>query len=235
MPESRIYVGTSGYSYPQWKGTFYPEKLAATKFLEFYAQRVATVEINNSFYRFPGQKMLEEWRERTPPDFRFAVKANQRITHAGQLRDVGQVTQDFVERCSALGDKLGPILFQLPPTLKRDDERLGGFLAVLPRGARCALEFRHASWLDEQVLAMLSGAGVALAVSDGEKLTPPRLATANFCYVRLRRDDYDAAALTGWRGWFQEQAAAGHEVYAYLKHEDARSPEEFLRILQGQA
>lgn len=234
MPDGCIRVGTSGYSYPQWRGSFYPEKLAPAAFLEHYASRCCTVEINNTFYRFPGQKMLEDWRERTPPEFRFAVKANQRITHSGQLRDVGQLTQDFIERCAALGDKLGPILFQLPPTLKRDDDRLQKFLAALPPGARCALEFRHASWFDEHVLALLAGARAALVISEGEKLAPLRATTTDFCYVRLRRDDYDQTALTAWRSWFQEQSSAGREVYAYLKHEDERSPEPFLRALQGQ-
>lgn len=232
MAEGRILTGTSGYSYKEWKGSFYPQDLAQTKFLEYYAEHLPTVEINNTFYRFPSQKMLEDWRTRTPDAFRFAIKANQRITHTSRLQDVSEVTRDFLERCGALGDKLGPILFQLPPNLKRDDERLDGFLAGVPRGARCALEFRHATWFDEAVYAKLSGAGVALVISEDDKGSAPRLATADFCYVRLRKDEYDEDAQADWAAWFAAQSQAGRDVYAYLKHDQSGpSPEPILQRL----
>jgi uncharacterized protein YecE (DUF72 family) len=232
MPTGRLFAGTSGYSYKEWKPAFYPEKLPATQFLAYYAERLGTVEINNTFYRFPGAGLLKAWRDGTPAAFRFAVKANQKITHHGRLREVGELTRDFVERCAVLGDKLGPILFQLPPNFKRDDERLAPFLAELPTGPRYALEFRHVSWFDDAVLARLREAGVALGISEGEKIDPPHVATADFCYIRLRKETYGPAELSAWRAWIGEQRAAGRDVYAYLKHDEkGDSPEHALRLL----
>ncbi len=232
MPLGRLYAGTSGYSYKEWKPAFYPEKLAAAKFLEYYAERLSTVEINNTFYRFPAAALLKAWCDGTPDGFRFAVKGNQKITHYGRLSGVGELTRDFVERCAVLGEKLGPILFQLPPNLKRDDERLAAFLAELPSGPQYALEFRHASWFDDGVLSRLRDAGVALGISEGEKIDPPRVATAGFCYVRLRKPTYEPPELAAWRGWIDEQLAAGRDVYAYLKHDEkGNSPEHALRLL----
>jgi uncharacterized protein YecE (DUF72 family) len=232
MPAGRLLAGTSGYSYPEWKPAFYPADLPTSRFLEFYAQRLRTVEINNTFYRFPTEKVLDEWRMGTPAGFVFAVKATQKITHVQRLADAGDLTHDFVTRCRALGDKLGPILFQLPPNLKRDDARLDAFLRALPAGGRYVLEFRHASWFDDAVLARLSSAGVALCASEGEKIDAPRLATADFCYARLRRERYSPADLAAWRAWISEQRASGRDVYAYLKHDEkGDSPETALKLL----
>jgi uncharacterized protein YecE (DUF72 family) len=224
----RLLVGTSGFSYKAWKGSFYPEDLPAGRFLEHYATRLPTVEINNSFYRFPSEGALAGWSEKTPPGFRFAVKANQRITHRMRLRQVEEVTANFVQRCRILGERLGPILVQLPPNLKRDDALLEDFLACLPNEARYAMEFRHESWFHDAVFGRLASAGVALVVSDDEKLGTPREATADLVYVRLRRDGYDEAALEDLGAWFAEQTADGRDVYAYLKHKAASSPEAIL-------
>jgi uncharacterized protein YecE (DUF72 family) len=234
MSTGQIIAGTSGYSYPEWKGSFYPEKLPQSKFLEFYSGRFSTVEINNTFYRFPRASLLEGWRDSTPDGFRFAVKANQRITHKGRLREVEELTRDFVEQCRLLEDKLGPILFQLPPNFKRDDERLADFLHVLDPRLRFAFEFRHESWFDEAVYEILSESGAALCISEGDKLDTPRVATGRFVYARLRKDEYSDEALADWHTWMSEQAAAGRHVFAYLKHdEEGTSPEYALRLLAG--
>jgi uncharacterized protein YecE (DUF72 family) len=230
----RIFAGTSGYSYKEWKGSFFPEDLPQAEFLGFYARAFSTVEINNTFYRFPTEKVLEQWTAETPEGFTFAIKANQRITHTSRLRDVGEVTLSFVERCRSIGGRLGPILFQLPPQLRRDDDRLAAFLALLPPGGRYAIEFRHASWFEDAVLDALAGAGVALVQADDEKLASPRVATADFCYVRLRRDDYDETALDDWRAWIDGRRAEGRDVFVYLKHEGGgSSPEPIIRRLEG--
>lgn len=232
MPAGKLYAGTSGYSYTEWKPAFYPEELPAARFLEYYASRLRTVEINNTFYRFPTEKQLSEWAAQTPADFVFAVKAVQRITHTARLKDVGDLTRDFVLRCQVLGPKLGPILFQLPPNLKRDDARLDLFLNGLPAGPRYAIEFRHASWFDAAILERLETARVALCASEGENLDSPRAATADHCYARLRKAEYTDAELGGWRDWIAPQLEAGRDVYVFLKHDDkGASPERALRLL----
>ena len=234
MAKAKIFAGTSGYSYKEWKGSFYPEKLAQSKFLEFYSEKLATVEINNTFYRFPSRNLLENWRDQTPDDFKFAMKANQQITHKARLKDVKQITHDFVAQCEILGPKLGPILFQLPPFLKRDDERLREFLTHLPPGNRYALEFRHESWFDDEVQEMLSEAGAALCLSENDKLDTPRVATAGFCYIRLRKDEYVDADLADWSRWFDAQLKEKRDLFVYLKHDEkGESPERALQLLQG--
>lgn len=234
MAKGTLYVGTSGYSYPEWKGSFYPEDLPSKRFLEHYSGVFTTVEVNNTFYRFPSAGMLEGWREGTPDGFRFAVKANQRITHRSRLKDVEETTRDFVERCWTLEEKLAPILFQLPPYLGRDDDRLDSFLQALPPGTRYAMEFRHESWFDPAVLDRLGDAGVALCLSEGEKLDTPRSCTADFVYIRLRRDEYDEDALRDWHDWIADQLDGGRDVFAYLKHdEEGESPEYALKLLAG--
>lgn len=231
LPEAsgRILAGTSGYAYKEWKGSFYPDDLAADGFLSFYSERFPTVEINNSFYRFPSESALEGWASQVPAGFLFAVKANQRITHRSRLKNVAEVTASFVERCGVLGDRLGPILFQLPPNLKRDDQLLGDFIDSLPPGGRYALEFRHETWFDDAVLGRLAEGRVALVVHDDEALRVPREATSSFVYVRLRRDEYAPASLDSWGEWFGELAAAQRDVFVYLKHDEAgASPETIL-------
>jgi len=234
MSKTSIQAGTSGFSYPEWKGSFYPEKLPQKEFLAHYAGVFDTVEINNTFYRFPHSSLLEGWRDGTPDGFSFAVKANQGITHRGRLRDVEELTRDFVERCKLLKDKLGPILFQLPPNFKRDDERLADFLDLLDPRMRFAFEFRHASWFDDAVYSLLSASGAALCVSEGDKLDTPRVATGKFVYARLRKEEYSDQELTDWYAWMNDQVKQGRDVFAYLKHdEEGESPEYALRLLTG--
>ena len=233
MAQGSLFAGTSGYAYKEWCGSFYPDDAGAGDFLPHYASRLSTVEINNTFYRFPSEKVLEEWASATPDGFCFAVKANMRITHKLRLKNARDVTASFVERCGRLGAKLGPILFQLTPQAVRNDARLTTFLGELPPDQRYAMEFRHQSWLDDAVYEALAAANVALVVADGDKHATPRLRTADFVYVRLRGHGYDEASLTSWREWIDTQRCDGHDVYAYLKHDDAgTSPATILAALE---
>ena len=217
----RVRVGTSGYSYPDWKGLFYPEDAKTKDLLEHYATTFNTVEINNTFYRFPTDKVVQQWRSQTPEDFRFAFKAHSRITHKLRLKpDVVPTILDFVERCGQLEQRLGCILFQFPPDFRRDDERLGLLLATLPAGPRYAVEFRHDSWLDEEIFGKLRSANISLVAGDSARKQPVREVTADFVYVRLRRVDYNRNELTEWNDWFGEQASAKRDVMAYFKHDD---------------
>jgi uncharacterized protein YecE (DUF72 family) len=229
----RLRAGTSGYSFPEWKGVFYPEDLSPDGFLQYYSGRFSTVEINNTFYRFPSAAIFEQWAGQTPEDFVFAIKANQRITHQARLAGVDDLIRMFVERCRVLGRRLGPILFQLPPQFSRDDDRLSGFLRALPGAGSYAIEFRHPSWQDEVVHRRLEDAGVALVIADDEEGTTPRVATAGFCYLRLRKSDYSAGVLHDWHSWIAARAAEGREIFAYFKHEMVRtSPEPLVRALE---
>ena len=225
----RILTGTSGWSYPAWKGRFYPEDLPSTRFLAHYARRLEAVEVNATFYRMPRAETLAAWRGEVAPGFVFAMKAPQRITHRKRLVDVAGDVAFFLRAAAELGPTLGPILFQLPPTLKRDLPRLRELLAALPRGGRFALEVRHESWLSDETFTALAEAGVALCVADTEEGTTPLVATAPFGYLRLRRPDYDGAALARWA----ERIAAQRwtDALVFFKHEDeARGPEYALRM-----
>ena len=225
-------AGTSGFSFKGWVGTFYPKELRAKEYLAHYASRFPTVEINSTFYRFPSAQTLEEWRRQTPEGFRFAVKANRRITHLSRLKGVEDVVVDFVERCRVLGDRLGVILFQLPPTLKRDDVLLTRFLDGLPGGGRYALEFRHESWRDDSVHAHLRGREVALVVGDSETDVDREVSrelTTDFSYVRLRGEGYAPGDLSSWQTWFEKMVADKRDVFVYLKHDDdGATPETIL-------
>ncbi|MEM7232194.1 MAG: DUF72 domain-containing protein [Planctomycetota bacterium] len=224
-----LFAGTAGYAYKEWKGSFYPDDLAATKFLDFYSGQFASVEINNTFYRFPYEKTLVQWAEQTPKGFLFAVKANQRITHRHKLKNAHEVCANFVERCRALAGRLGPILFQLPSDVKRNDEVLASFLKGLPAEGRYAIEFRHESWFDEAVFDRLRDHHVSFVVHDDEELPTPLEATSSFVYARLRRDEYEAQELDRWNAWFQEQRAQQRDVFVYLKHdEEGASPAPIL-------
>ena len=228
-----IHAGTSGYSYKEWRGSLFAADLPQEGFLRAYAARFSTVEINNTFYRFPAESVLGQWAADTPPGFTFAIKANQRITHRYRLKNVEEVTAAFVERCRAIGDRLGPVLFQCPPVFRRDDERLAAFLAALPRGPRYAIELRNKSWFERPVWDLLAEAGVAFVQSEDDRLVTPREVTAGFCYVRLRRDDYTPRDLEAWRGWIAEQRDGGRDVYVYLKHDEkGASPEPWIRRLE---
>ena len=179
-----LYVGTSGYSYKEWKGTFYPEKIPAKEMLSYYAARLPAVEINNTFYRLPQKSVLENWKEQVPASFRFSVKASQRITHFKRLKDVAEETGYLLDTAAALADRLGPILFQLPPNMKKDLPRLQDFLGCLPAGTRAAFEFRHPTWFDDDVLEVLSGKNHALCISDTDDLPATHIdKTADWGYL----------------------------------------------------
>ncbi len=220
----RIRAGTSGWSYAAWKGRFYPADLPAHRMLPAYAARLDTVEVNATFYRMPRPATLADWREQVPEGFRFALKAPQRITHAARLAGAEDALGVFQRAAAELGPKLGPVLFQLPPTMKQDLPRLRDFLALLPRGGRAAFEFREPSWFDEAVLSALAAAGAALCVADTEEGETPLIPTAGFGYLRLRRPDYDLPALARWASRVSSQPWA--EAFVFFKHEDeARGPE----------
>jgi uncharacterized protein YecE (DUF72 family) len=195
----RVLTGTSGYSYAEWKGSFYPEKFPAKAMLGYYAERFPTVEINNTFYRMPTEALVRGWAEQVPEGFTFVIKASKRITHDRRLRDCADAVEYLVRTVSVLGPRLGPLLFQLPPNLKKDLPRLVDFLAALPPGPRAAFEFRHASWFEDDVFAALRAAGVALCVADtGEEPAAPFVATAGWGYLRLRREDFSDELLREW-------------------------------------
>jgi uncharacterized protein YecE (DUF72 family) len=230
----RMLVGTSGFSYPSWRGSFYPADLPATGMLRHYAGVFQTVEINHSFYRMPTPALLTGWRRQVAPNFRFALKAPQRITHQRRLRDCDDLTRDFARLAGTLGSSLGPLLFQLPPHLKADVPRLAQFAAVLPTNVEVAFEFRHPSWFDEETYAVLRAHQHALCVADTDEDTTPLVPTAPFGYVRLRRIDYAPDALVAWADRLRA-VGSWKRVYVYLKHDEAgRAPalaEQFLAAL----
>jgi uncharacterized protein YecE (DUF72 family) len=213
-----VYAGTSGWAYPSWKPDFYPEKLAQKKFLEFYATRLNSVELNYTFRRFPTPNLFDSWLASTQPGFRFAVKANQRITHIQRLRDAGPVTKDFVNALAPLAqnDRLGPILFQLPPFVRCDMALLKEFLAVIPAGTRAAFEFRHVSWFSDEVYDALRAANAALCQAESEDLETPDVQTADFAYLRLRKERYDVPALVPSVRTLAERG----DVFVFFKHEE---------------
>ncbi len=223
-PAGHPFVGTSGWSYTSWKPVFYPQEMKTANFLRYYATRLATLEINYTFNHLPTQKNIAGWREATPPQFLFALKASRQITHYRQLRDPAETLPLFFERARPLGDRLGPVLFQTPPWLKRDDDRLAGFLASLPRDVRCALEVRHPSWYDEEVYELVRTAGVALVHAEGEKTPSPveTLGTTSpFAYARLRkREGYTEDEVDAWAARLRPMLEAGKDVYAYFRHDD---------------
>jgi uncharacterized protein YecE (DUF72 family) len=218
----RVLVGTSGYSYKEWKGPFYPKDVSAAGFLEYYAAHLPTVEINNTFYRMPTEKLVEGWAAVTPETFTFSVKAPQRITHIAKLVNAADPTNVFVRTMAKLGPRLGPLLFQLPPFQRKDVPRLAAFLDTVPRDARVAFEFRHASWFDDEVWAVLRARGVALCVAEGESLVSPLVATADWGYVRLRRDEYPDEILADWAAKIRAQP--WKEAFVYVKHDEGDAP-----------
>ena len=218
--ERRFRIGTSGYNYPEWKGSFYPEKFSAKKMLPYYAERLGSVEINYTFYRMPTEKLLSGWSAATPPGFTFTLKAPRRITHDARLRDCAETTRAFCDAAGTLGDKRGALLFQLPPSFKKDLGLLGAFLDTLPPAARAAFEFRHASWHDAQVFERLATAGAALCVADSERLTTPVEITAGFAYFRLRDEGYGDDDIVRWAETIATRTRACRDVYVYFKHEE---------------
>src|SRR5438876_9722779 len=194
-----LYVGTSGYSYKEWKGPFYPDDLPDKQMLRFYGERFRSVEINNTFYRMPKASVLEAWAAQVPADFKFVLKASQRITHMQRLKDAGDSVSYLLKVAGALKDRLGPLLFQLPPYLKKDAPRLGEFLGLLPPDRPAAFEFRHQSWFDEEVFGLLREHQAVLCIAEAENdLEIPFVSTADWSYLRLRRPDYGDAELKPW-------------------------------------
>lgn len=216
----RLFVGTSGYSYKEWKGSFYPEKIPAKEMLSYYSQRLSTVEINATFYRMPQPSMLENWKGQVPSTFRFSLKAPQRITHFKRLKETEEETKYFLETAAVLGDQLGVMLFQLPPNMKKDLPRLESFLAQLPDALRAAFEFRHPSWFDDDVLDLLRSQNRALVVSDTDDMPTTHIdKTADWGYLRLRRVNYSAENLEEWVERIRSQD--WKETFLFFKHEDA--------------
>jgi uncharacterized protein YecE (DUF72 family) len=227
-------VGTSGYSYAPWKGSFYPEKLPAARMLGYYAERFPTVEINNTFYRMPAPEMLRKWAAETPETFRFVLKSPRRITHERKLADVDDSVSRLFEAAAELGPKLGPILFQLPPFLRKDVPRLSAFLAGLPAGARAAFEFRHESWFDAETYDALRARGAALCIAEAEDLATPLEATAPWGYLRLRRQDYGDADIAAWADRIRAQR--WDTAYVFFKHEDeGKGPQLANKLIQSLA
>jgi uncharacterized protein YecE (DUF72 family) len=216
-----VRVGTSGYNYPEWKGTFYPRALPASKMLAYYVGRFPTVEINATFYRMPTAKTLAAWRDAAPEGFAFALKAPQRITHMARLRDVDQPLEYFCATARTLGARLGPLLFQLPPSFKKAADRLGDVLARVPSDLRAAFEFRHGSWFDEEVYGLLRARNAALCIAETEDGATPAVATADWGYLRLRAVEYSDDELARWIATLRRVGAGWREAFVFFKHEDA--------------
>lgn len=224
-------VGTSGYNYSEWKGSFYPEKCPPKKMLPYYAERLDTVEINYTFYRLPTERLLAGWSAATPDGFRFTLKAPRRITHEARLAGCAEVTGAFCDAAATLGGKLGALLFQLPPSFRKNVDVLARFLDTLPPDARAAFEFRHASWHDPAVGDLLAARGAALCVADGGRLRTPVRVTARHAYFRLRDQGYGDADLARWAETIAASAAGCDDVYVYFKHEEHGTGPAFARRL----
>ena len=233
----RLYTGTSGYAYKEWKGSFYPEKIRNDDMLPFYADHFKACEINNTFYRMPADKVLLQWKEQVPPDFRFVLKASQQITHFKRLKEEAREPLEFfASRAAVLGEQLGPVLIQLPPNMKCDVERLTAFLDFMPTGLRPAFEFRHSSWFDDQVFELLRSRSACLCVADTEDEQTPHVATvADWGYLRLRRVEYSEDDLQKFVEFVRDQS--WQEAFVFFKHEDAgtgpRLAKQFEELFQS--
>jgi uncharacterized protein YecE (DUF72 family) len=215
-----IWLGTSGFSYKEWKPVFYPQDLSDKQFLQYYATKLNSVEIDYTFYRMPNAKTIEAWRNATPENFRFTLKASQQITHRERLKVPSEALEYLLSVVPGLESRLGMILYQLPPFFKCDAQKLEMFLSVLPRGIAAAFEFRHESWFIEDVYRLLRKHNVALCIHDADDHTTPMELTAGFTYVRLRRSEYDPSQRVEWQRRIRGWAEQGIEVFAYIKHED---------------
>jgi len=216
----RLHVGTSGYNFPEWRGSFYPPKLASAKWLAYYAQQLGTVEINYTFYRMPSAKTVAGWDAATPEGFNFVLKAPQRITHIARLKNIDDSVRFFVETIRKLNAKLGAVLFQLPPNFKKDLARLSDLLTQFPPDVRAACEFRHASWWSNDVYELLRSTNTALCVADTEEGTTPLVATADFGYVRLRDTGYSEGELRDWLGKLHDIGRGWTDAFVFFKHEE---------------
>ncbi|HZE20832.1 MAG TPA: DUF72 domain-containing protein [Desulfobaccales bacterium] len=222
-----IHIGTSGWHYGHWRGPFYPEDLSPEGFLEFYAQRFQTVEINNSFYQLPSEPALESWRQGVPDNFIFAVKGSRFITHMKKLKDPERSLAPFLQRIVVLQEKLGPILFQLPPRWRFNESRLAAFLEALPGGHRYTLELRDQSWINAAALDLLARYGAAFCIYELDGFLSPREVTADFVYIRLHgpggpyQGQYDSQTLAGWAGAISTWSRQGRDVFCYFDNDDA--------------
>jgi uncharacterized protein YecE (DUF72 family) len=226
-----VRIGTSGYNYPEWRGTFYPEKFSTNRMLGFYAERFATVEINYTFYRMPTETLLQGWAAGTPDGFTFTLKAPRRITHDAKLQRCEDTLQAFCRTARTLGPKLAVLLFQLPPNFKKNLEVLSAFLELLPAGMRAAFEFRHPSWLEADVFETLRARNVALCIADSEKLKTPVEITADFAYFRLRDEGYQQEDLENWARVIGGLRLS--DVYVYFKHEEQGLGPVFAKRLES--
>jgi uncharacterized protein YecE (DUF72 family) len=216
----KTWIGTSGFQYPEWKGKFYPDDVSAARMLAFYSGTFHSTEINYTFRCIPSAKAIERWCGETPKEFRFSLKAPQRVTHFAKLRNCAEILDVFQTAVKGLGQKLGPVLFQLPPTLKCDANLLQDFLPSLPKKMRAAFEFRHESWFTDEVFGILSKRNVALCLAESEDFATPRVTTANFGYLRPRRLDYSTGEIKKWAKFVQQQSGQWKETFAYFKHEE---------------
>jgi uncharacterized protein YecE (DUF72 family) len=216
----RVRVGTSGYNYPEWKGSFYPDDMKPSKMLPYYAERFSTVEINATFYRMPTAATVEGWAKAVPDAFTFVLKAPQRITHFARLKNVDDPVRVFSDIAGRLGARLGPLFFQLPPNFQRDVSRLGDLLVQLPPARRAAFEFRHPSWFADDVYDRLRSRNAALCIADTETGSTPAVATADWGYLRLRAVDYTDAQLTQWAATLQRIGAGWRDAFVFFKHEE---------------
>ena len=214
----RVVAGTSGFAYKEWRGSFYPEGMKEDAMLPFYAGRFGTVEMNNTFYRLPNEKTLRHWAEQVPPGFTFAMKASRSITHMTRLKEAADPTAYLFRVTAALEGRRGPILFGLPPNLKKDLDRLRAFLDLVPADVRVAFDFRHPSWYDDDVFGELRARGIALCISDADDEQTPFVSTASWGYLRLRRE-YPPADVAAWAE--RVLAQPWTDAHVYFKHEDS--------------
>ncbi len=226
-----IWIGTSGYNYPEWKGSFYPANLPAAKMLPYYAERFPSVEINYTFYRMPNESLVGRWAAETPSPYKLTLKAPRRITHDSRLKNCGSLVGAFCQVAGTLGDKLGALLFQLPPTSKKDLPVFDAFLEDLPPHLCAAFEFRHQSWLDDEIFERLRRRNLALCVADSDRMSTPVRVTADYAYFRLRDEGYTADDIKRWAGNIASETAQCREVFVYFKHEESGKGPEFARIL----
>jgi len=227
-----FYVGTSGYSYKEWKGTFYPEDMPEKQMLHYYGERFRSVEINNTFYRMPKASVLEGWAAEVPADFKFVLKASQRITHMQRLKDAGDSVSYLLKVAVALKERLGPLLFQLPPFLRNDVPRLRDFMALLPNDPRVAIEFRHESWFNDEVFTLLRERNASLCIAEAEEgVEVPFVSTADWGYLRLRRPDYTDETLKARIDQIRQQS--WKDAFIFFKHEDeGKGPQMAKRFLE---
>ncbi|MBI4484433.1 MAG: DUF72 domain-containing protein, partial [Acidobacteria bacterium] len=219
-------------NYPEWKGSFYPSDLPAAKMLPYYAARLSTVEINYTFYRMPNEKLVAGWASQTPSPYKLTLKAPRRITHDSRLKNCGELVKGFCQVAGTLGDKLGALLFQLPPNAKRDLAVFDAFVDELPPKVCAAFEFRHPSWLDDEIFDRLAKRNLALCVADSEKMSTPVRITADYAYFRLRDEGYAPDDIARWADTIRRDTASCHDVFVYFKHEEEGKGPELAALLR---